>query len=661
MFCFVSALTVVYADDTFAWYKNNKDILTQNSLIGGALRGVGWLIVTLVVKLCDGCQSLYDTAFNFLDVTKSEEINKYVEMFKPVVIALMALSLLYLGYTLMVEHEKKPKLMINICIVILCITSSASIFSTLNDWTLQFKDEISGGTPDTASMTVVQDNIVDLVYLYYNHDNGLEGVNWSAKEEYGTSATFDEIDYTEVLNPNSKVYENWKKGNTKKLLSNYYRSVPKEQTIAVENGFGWNSKDDADFGNTFYFRYKFNFLEALIQLFSLIIIYITMSYKVVRVAFELVVARLFAYLYSAELSGGEKIKKIFVFIRDSYILLVVTALCVRVYLFFSAWIGTQWNPLVRSLFLLFLAFAVIDGPNLVEKLLGMDAGLKSSTARMLAIGRAASGFGRAAGGVVAGASAKNVAQKVNNVKSGEISRGGIAAGAYGSIFGKAMTDGDAKTASTSERVGGLTGISKGEKQKRAIERESSGGWGGSSGFNSSSGGASQAPGSASQPSSSNSYGNRTSDSGGSYAYNAAQGSSGTQGQSGAQGSSGAQGQSGAQGSSSKGERGTDGQKGDSGQKGDKGDRGYHGVEGREGKAGEQGKEAPQKEAFSTKVDKAEKQNNPFEAKSEPSGRRSFMDQGYQNSPSSRNVNNGNNFMNGGGDNGNKNNDSKHRK
>ena len=58
------------------------------------------------------------------------------------------------------------------------------------------------------------------------------------------------------------------------------------------------------------------------QLAALIIIFLTMSYKCVRIAFELVVGRLLAYLYSTELSGGEKIRKILVFIRDSYILLV---------------------------------------------------------------------------------------------------------------------------------------------------------------------------------------------------------------------------------------------------------------------------------------------------------------------------------------------------
>ena len=117
-----------------------------------------------------------------------------------------------------------------------------------------------------------------------------------------------------------------------------------------------------------------------------------MAYKVTRIAYELVVARLLALLYSAEVSGGEKIGKIFVFIRDSYILLLITTICIRLYGLFNAFITeTVDNSFAQAVFIVFAAFCVIDGPNLVEKLLGMDAGLSSSTARMMAAYGAAKG------------------------------------------------------------------------------------------------------------------------------------------------------------------------------------------------------------------------------------------------------------------------------
>lgn len=170
-----------------------------------------------------------------------------------------------------------------------------------------------------------------------------------------------------------------------------------KRTIENDNGWGINRGDDADFGNCFYYRYKFEWINAIIQLIAVIIVYIAMSYKCVRVAFELVTARLIAFLYSAELSGGEKIRKILCFIRDSYILLGITAICIKLYAVFTGFIHTGvGTSLTAAIFSLFLAFSVIDGPNLVEKLLGMDAGLKSSTARMMALGGMMFGVSRGA-------------------------------------------------------------------------------------------------------------------------------------------------------------------------------------------------------------------------------------------------------------------------
>lgn len=116
-----------------------------------------------------------------------------------------------------------------------------------------------------------------------------------------------------------------------------------------------------------------------------------------RIAFELVVARLLAFLYAAELSGGEKLRKILIFIRDSYILLLVTTLCIRVFYLFNAFITTTIdNTFVQGVLILFVAFSVIDGPNLVEKILGMDAGLSQSTARLMAAYGTVKAAGRAA-------------------------------------------------------------------------------------------------------------------------------------------------------------------------------------------------------------------------------------------------------------------------
>lgn len=420
------------ADEYINVYKNNADILENNSIISSAIRSLLWYITKAIVFIADASEKLYDTAFGFIDITLNDKVSAFIDAFKPVIVGIMALSLLYLGFVFILSHDKKPNLAINICIFALVVTMGTTLFAELNSGILAFKtgvDSITDKKNSSQVYKVIDDNLIDLVdiasldgskfkslvKLDYAHANKNSK---DGKDTYYHSGinreTFSQIDYNEVLNYDAAQF-NWDTASKKILQNKLNVVVPgkKFTTREVYNGFGWNSGDDADMGNEFYYRYKFHFLNAWISLIALIIIYITMSYKCVRVEFELVVARLLAFLYSAELSGGEKIKKILVFIRDSYILLCITVICIKVYGIMTGIIHSRIdNGFVEAVFVLFTAFAVIDGPNLVERLLGLDAGLKSSAARLLAAYGAAKGAAR---GVRSGA--KGASQKIFGTKS----------------------------------------------------------------------------------------------------------------------------------------------------------------------------------------------------------------------------------------------------
>lgn len=437
------------------WYLQNADIMACNNMASSALRSVIWGVTKVLVDFANACEKLYDTAFGFIDITSGAAINAFIAAYKPAFVALMALSILYLGIILILQHEKKPKIGINICLCVLCVCCSTFLFSQMNQLAHSFKDGVGATTrAEKMAYDTVDSHMADLVRLNEIH-KGLGSVNWKSKEEYGAgitgAKTFDAVDFTEVLNYRSSKYI-WH-GDTEdilkhKVITKYSGKKPVYDTAEISNGWFWNNADDTDLGNEFYYRYSFDFISAWMEILALMIIYICMSYKCVRVAYELVVARLLAYLYSAELSGGEKIRKILVFIRDSYILLVVTAICIRIYALINAYLEGQTNisGIPKGMIMLFIAFSVIDGPNLVEKLLGMDAGLKSSTARILAIGRI--GFG-----VTRAASPKGIANTVNNIRSGRMSQGGIAAGAVGAAMG-------ARNEQSGKREGGLMGRSR---------------------------------------------------------------------------------------------------------------------------------------------------------------------------------------------------------
>lgn len=379
------------------FFINNTDIFINNSIPWMVIKFLGWLIFKGLVWIAGQCENLYDISFGMIDFTSWSGVNQFVEDFKPLFVALMALSIFALGVMLILGKDKKPKIITNICIAVLCVTCSTVVFQQLNAITLDIKSGIDNieveGAEFNGVYDIVSDNLIDLVYL--DQKIGMKNINYEKDSKdlphpKITEENFKYIDYTEVLNYKSDY--NWNEnGNAEDILKKKLFVLSEGAGLDVYkvrdvyNGFGWNSTDDADICNEFYYRYEFAFFTAFIQVISIIIIHIAMSYKCVRIIWELVIARLLAYLYSAELSGGEKVGKLLIFIRDSYILLLVTTICIRVFYMMSAFIQENVdNAFVRGVLILFVAFCVIDGPNIVEKLLGMDVGLTSSTTRLIA-------------------------------------------------------------------------------------------------------------------------------------------------------------------------------------------------------------------------------------------------------------------------------------
>lgn len=374
------------------FYLANGDLFTQNDVVSGALRTIGFWIVKGLAFVGDACKQLYDITFGLVDFTTWPKINDFVDKFQPVFVALMAASLVALGVMLIANHEKKPKLALNICIACLCVTCSTLVFTQLNTLVKAAKTDIEGvNTESTADVyDIVGNNTLDICYL--DQRLGMSNIDYEKNQNKLAHASMTKqkmsvIDYNEVLDPDSDRYD-FTDDNAKDILSSELVSLGDGENYKIDevyNGVLWTSA-----GNNFYYRYKIDMLPVMLELIALVVLYVAMAYKCTRLAFELVFGRLLAYLYSAELSGGQKIAKIMVFIRDTYILLFMTTLCIKLFYFFTAYIGElNTSPLIEAALICFIAFSVIDGPNLVEKLLGMDAGLKSSTTRLLAASRMA--------------------------------------------------------------------------------------------------------------------------------------------------------------------------------------------------------------------------------------------------------------------------------
>ena len=401
---FLLSASPAFAEDV-SWQKNNAAILTNNSIIDDALRWLAFNITKLFCMLADVCESLWDKTFGFIDLTNYDGVNAIIVQLKPVLVAVTCLCCIALGIMYIVKQEKKP-IVQNIILGILAVSCSTFVFTTANSLVTSFKDGIINTGSNTESYQLVNDNIIDLVAI--DKSGSISSLNYNAgkgiKHNAGiqTKSDFEELDFNETLNwsDKSKGQEIYGWSDT---FNNYmrYRAVKVNGTYtAVEN---YNGLLTSDFGNEFYYRYSFDFWSCILQLFALVLIFLSLSYKNIRIAYELVVSRIMAYMYAADIGNGERLKQILCFIRDTYITLCVSVLCVKLYEVANAAITSFGiSGIEKGIVSVFIAYVVIDGPNLVERLLGMDAGLKSSLGRTMAIFGMAKSGARIATGAVKG-------------------------------------------------------------------------------------------------------------------------------------------------------------------------------------------------------------------------------------------------------------------
>ncbi len=379
------------------FFIRNRDLFHNNDILASMGRGIAWVFCKFMILLADVCKTLYDTAFGLIDFTSNEKVNDFISEFQPLLMVLLALSIVALGISLMMGSEKRPKLAQNALIMILCVCCSTVVFSELNKMTLSFKNAVEDIPVTDEKADGVYDMVADHLYDIYYYDQklsgGMKSIDFTEKESLPSKNINAEIvsilDYNEVLDWDDSVY-NFKSDAAEDILSHrLIAAVDSGSTYIlgeVNTGALWTN-----IGNQFYYRYKLDFFPLFCQLGAVIVIYVAFGYRVIRVMFELVFARLLATLYAAEVSGGERIRKILIFIRDSYILLVTTTLCIKFFFMLTSLVSAQVeNTWVQGLLILFIAFCVSDGPTLIQMLIGMDAGLSGGIGKTLMTVRAAS-------------------------------------------------------------------------------------------------------------------------------------------------------------------------------------------------------------------------------------------------------------------------------
>ena len=361
----------------------NKDLFIPNDIISSAVRWIGWMLVKGLAWVAANCAELFDKCFQFIDFTRWPPMEQFINSFRPVFIALICLSIFFIGVVLIFWHEKKPKLVMNVCLAVLVVSSSTYLIDKMNTFiSTDVRNAIIGSTNGEGTAGMVYDmvgsSLFDLLYLDEKVEGGLMQVTTDNRVAYSSFSEEDLglIDINETVRPEDV------KPESEELMSNrvLYRKDGEMSLKEIYNGVAWT-----DLLNEYYYRYKVNWFSCIMGLLSISLIYICLAYKVIRLLYEIVVQRVLAVLYSANLSNSQKALKVLDSIKDSYITMILVMVCLKIYLMAYRMVNEMGvSAFTKAMMLLFIAFSVIDGPNIIQKLTGVDAGLSSGMGKIIA-------------------------------------------------------------------------------------------------------------------------------------------------------------------------------------------------------------------------------------------------------------------------------------
>ncbi|MGH0432662.1 pLS20_p028 family conjugation system transmembrane protein, partial [Bacillus hominis] len=431
-----------------------SDYLQVGDIVNYVLRWLGWFLIVGLSLVVDALEGVTDAILGIKGFFNSPEIQKFVDMLYPLFVVLLAISFLYIGYMFIMNKQmNRSQIIINIFVTlsVLCLLSTGmtKVDKFTDDAIAVVKSEQKGSLSDE----IIKKNITDIAVIDQN--------GWKKKEDMNPKNNIPEknirqIDITEKIDEDFEFTKDKDlSDNGKKILKNKRVMDALGVASLAELKDGW-----FDFFPEKYYRWHWNFWNIFFTLLITGATLLLVSIKLARLFYELAFNYLLANILApADVANGQKLKAVLSNILNIFIATIMIFLSLKLYIMGTAFLHDKLNGVPYLIALAAFSMAVLDGPAVVERLFGIDIGLKSS-------------WGMLAGGIAGGFALGKGIGALANSKPMKGLGNMIGKGAKGAAEGTGVAA--AKTASAAAMAtGGMAGLISGLKKGNESENKES--------------------------------------------------------------------------------------------------------------------------------------------------------------------------------------------
>ncbi|KMN41474.1 pLS20_p028 family conjugation system transmembrane protein, partial [Bacillus sp. LK2] len=411
-----------------------SDYLQVGDIVNYVFRWIGWFIIQGLSLIVDGLEGVTDAILGIKGFFNSPGVQEFVDMLYPLFVVLLAISFLYIGYMFIMNKQmNRSQIIINIFVTlsVLCLLSTGmtKVDKFTDDAIAVVKSEQKGSLSDE----IIKKNITDIAVIDQN--------KWKKKEDMSPKNHIPEknirqIDITEKIDSDFEFAKD-------KKLSDDGQGILKNKRVM--DGLGTASLAELkdgwfDFFPEKYYRWHWNFWNIFFTLLITGLTLLLVSIKLARLFYELTFNYLLANILApADVANGQKLKAVLSNILNIFVATIMIFLSLKLYIMGTEFLHDKLSGVPYLIALAAFSMAVLDGPSVVERLFGIDIGLKSSWG-MLA-GGLAGGFalGKGVGRLANSKPMKGLGNMIGKGAKGAAQGAGVAAtktaNAAGGIIG----------------------------------------------------------------------------------------------------------------------------------------------------------------------------------------------------------------------------------
>ncbi|HAB8811056.1 TPA_asm: hypothetical protein GYS95_12450 [Listeria monocytogenes] len=345
-----------------------QDVLALTDWFSAMGRAMIWWVDKMFANILGSLTKGLDYAYEFLNFYNSPMINTFLKDYFPVMLIMMTAAFVYLGFQIMQGKKELNK-------IVSSTLFAVSLFVAL-PWLLDQGTELLKAGKESLpnnnhqALTIIQSNITDVYEI--------DADGWTTKKPKPLN-NIENMTDVNLLDINESVDmggffidDSPLSQDGQDILSKKLTKI--DDTYVVTKPVSHFFTEDQT-----YYRYSFHPWLMLFQLVGKALVLGFTIAKTMMMLTTLGILKVITFGTAlTDLETGQRNKKLLLKIRNTLIVLFLMLVLLYVYDITMAFVSaSNMSAFMKAFAIIVLSIMFMDGPDIVEELFGIDAGLKS--------------------------------------------------------------------------------------------------------------------------------------------------------------------------------------------------------------------------------------------------------------------------------------------